>query len=568
MFQRKYYQFCLLASILTVFFFIFPRLSSAEPYFRDVTDAMKLDFRHINGFSAERRLVETMGSGGVLFDFDNDEDLDLYLVQGNSLSPSTETFPKNRLYRNDAGVFADITLSANVGDTGYGLGAVAADYDSDGDRDLYVTNLGKNVLYRNNGDGTFTDVTEDAQVGCPLLSASAAFADIDRDGDLDLYVCNYVEYALETDIPCYYKNRLRIYCGPNEYHGIADVLYRNNGDGTFTDVTKSAGVYEPTTRGLGVVFTDINGDGWVDIYVANDMSPNTLFINQGDGTFQEEGVLRGIAYNGDGLANGSMGIDAGDYDNDGDIDLWVSNFSLEANCLMQNDGDGYFEDVTFDTNLADPSFYSLGFGTRFIDFDNDGWLDLLVGNGHIWDNVKEIDPKLSYAQPVQLFHNQGGKQTDYIGFTEITTEAGLDKTPYVVRGMLFGDIDTDGDVDVVLCQSNRPTVILSNEVGNANAWLTVKLVGTNGNTDALGAQVQLEAGGMTLVREVICGASYLSGNDLRLTFGLGGAVQVDNLRIRWHNGSVQELGSVPVRQSITFSQYQGHSVLENMGEKF
>ena len=555
MFQRKYYQFCLLVSILTVFFFIFPRLSSAEPYFRDVTDAMKLDFRHINGFSAERRLVETMGSGGVLFDFDNDEDLDLYLVQGNSLSPSTETSPKNRLYRNDAGVFADITLSANVGDTGYGLGAVAADYDSDGDRDLYVTNLGKNVLYRNNGDGTFTDVTEEAQVGCPLLSASAAFADIDRDGDLDLYVCNYVEYALETDIPCYYKNRLRIYCGPNEYHGIADVLYRNNGDGTFTDVTKSAGVYEPTTRGLGVVFTDVNGDGWVDIYVANDMSPNTLFINQGDGTFQEEGVLRGVAYNGDGLANGSMGIDAGDYDNDGDIDLWVSNFSLEANCLMQNDGDGYFEDVTFDTNLADPSFYSLGFGTRFIDFDNDGWLDLLVGNGHIWDNVKQIDPKLSYAQPVQLFHNQGGKQTDYIGFTEITTEAGLDKIPYVVRGMLFGDIDRDGDVDVVLCQSNRPTVILSNEVGNANAWLTVKLVGTDGNTDALGAQVQVEAGGMTLVREVICGASYLSGNDLRLTFGLGGAVQVDNLRIRWHNGSVQELGGVPVRQFITFSQY-------------
>ena len=555
MFQRKYYQFRLLVSILTVFFFIFPRLSSAGPYFRDVTDAMKLDFRHINGFSAERRLVETMGSGGVLFDFDNDDDLDLYLVQGNSLSPSTETSPKNRLYRNDAGVFADVTKSANVGDTGYGLGAVAADYDSDGDRDLYVTNLGKNVLYRNNGDGTFTDVTEAAQVGCPLLSASAAFADIDRDGDLDLYVCNYVEYALETDIPCYYKNRLRIYCGPNEYHGIADVLYRNNGDGTFTDITKSAGVYEPTTRGLGVVFTDVNGDGWVDIYVANDMSPNTLFINQGDGTFQEEGVLRGVAYNGDGLANGSMGIDAGDYDNDGDIDLWVSNFSLEANCLMQNDGDGYFEDVTFDTNLAGPSFYSLGFGTRFIDFDNDGWLDLLVGNGHIWDNVKEIDPKLSYAQPVQLFHNQGGKQTDYIGFTEITTEAGLDKTPYVVRGMLFGDIDTDGDVDVVLCQSNRPTVILSNEVGNANAWLTVKLVGTDGNTDALGAQVQLEAGGMTLVREVICGASYLSGNDLRLTFGLGGAVQVDNLRIRWHNGSVQELGGVPVRQSITFSQY-------------
>ena len=551
MFQSKHCLFCL----LTFFLFTFPLLGSTEPYFRDVTDAMKLDFRHINGFSAERRLVETMGSGGALFDFDNDDDLDLYLVQGNSLSPSTEPPPKNRLYRNDNGIFVDITASANVGDASYGLGAVAADYDGDGNRDLYVTNLGKNVLYRNNGDGTFTDVTEQAQVGCPLLSASAAFADIDRDGDLDLYVCNYVEYALETDIPCYYKNTLRIYCGPNEYHGIADVLYRNNGDGTFTDITKSAGVYEPTTRGLGVVFTDVNNDGWVDIYVANDMSPNTLFMNQGNGTFREEGVLRGVAYNGDGLSNGSMGIDAADYDNDGDIDLWVSNFSLEANCLMQNDGSGYFEDVTFDTNLADPSFYSLGFGTRFIDFDNDGWLDLLVGNGHIWDNVKQIDAKMSYAQPIQLFHNQGGTPQNHTGFTEITAEAGLDKTHYVVRGMLFGDIDTDGDVDVILCQSNRPTVILSNEVGNENAWLTVKLIGTDDNTDAIGAQVQLETGGMTFLREVICGASYLSGNDLRICFGLGSASRVDNLQIRWHNGNVQELGELPIRQSITFSQH-------------
>lgn len=555
MFQRVYHPSCLLTYILTHFlFFILPLLSSAAPYFRDVTDAMRLDFRHVNGFSAERRLVETMGSGGALFDFDNDDDLDLYLVQGNSLSPSTEPLPKNRLYRNDAGIFVDVTASANVGDTGYGLGVVAADYDSDGYRDLYVTNLGKNVLYRNNGDGTFTDVTEQAEVGCPLLSASAAFADIDRDGDLDLYVCNYVEYALETDIPCYYKNQLRIYCGPNEYHGIADVLYRNNGDGTFTDITKSAGVYEPTTRGLGVVFTDVNSDGWVDIYVANDMSPNTLFINQGDGIFQEEGVLRGVAYNGDGLANGSMGIDAGDYDNDGDIDLWVSNFALEANCLMQNDGDGYFEDMTFDTDLADPSFYALGFGTRFIDFDNDGWLDLLVGNGHIWDNVEQIDAKQHYAQPVQLFRNQGGKQADYVGFTEITAAAGLDQTPYVVRGMLFGDIDTDGDVDVVLCQSNRPAVVLSNEVGNVNAWLTVKLVGADGNTDAIGAQVQVETDGMTLLREVICGASYLSGNDLRLTFGFGSATRIDNLQIRWHDGSVQQVGGVPIRQSITFLQ--------------
>ncbi len=555
MFQCKYYPSRFLISILTPFLlFIFTHLSNANPYFRDVTDVMKLDFRHVNGFSAERRLVETMGSGGALFDFDNDDDLDLYLVQGNSLSPSAVPMPENRLYRNDAGIFVDITASANVGDTGYGLGAVAADYNSDGHRDLYVTNLGRNVLYRNNGDGTFTDVTEQAQVGCPLLSASAAFADIDRDGDLDLYVCNYVEYALETDIPCYYKNSLRIYCGPNEYQGIADVLYRNNGDGTFTDITRQAGVYEPTTRGLGVVFTDVDNDGWMDIYVANDMSPNTLFMNQGDGVFQEEGVLRGVAYNGDGLANGSMGVDAGDYDNDGDVDLWVTNFALEANCLMRNDGEGYFEDVTFDTDLADPSFYALGFGTRFIDFDNDGWLDILVGNGHIWDNVRQIDAKQHYAQPVQLFRNRGGISQNGAGFTEITAEAGLDKTSYVVRGMLFGDIDTDGDMDVVLCQSNRPAIILSNEVGNVNAWLRVRLVGTDGNTDAIGAQVQVETDGTTLLREVICGASYLSGNDLCLTFGLGSATRVDTLQIRWHDGRIQQLGEMPIRQTITLSQ--------------
>ena len=221
---------------------------------------------------------------------------------------------------------------------------------------------------------------------------------------------------------------------------------------------------------------------------------------------------------------------------------------------MENDGDGYFEDVTFDTDLAEPSFYALGFGTRFVDYDNDGWLDLLVGNGHIWDNVKQIDATQSYAQPVQLFRNQGGRQADAITFTEITTEAGLNKTSYVVRGMLFGDIDIDGDVDVVLCQSNRPTVILSNEVGNANAWLAVKLVGIDGNTDAIGAQVQVETGGATLLREVICGASYLSGNDLHLTFGLGSATRVDNLQIRWHNGDVQRLGEIPVRQSITLLQ--------------
>ncbi|MBI1925091.1 CRTAC1 family protein [Candidatus Poribacteria bacterium] len=559
-----------LTSYLTCFliftFFICLLAEAAGPYFRDVTAEMGLDFRHVNGFSPERRLIETMGSGGALFDYDNDGDLDLYLVQGNYL-PQGALQNINRLYRNDGDHFTDVTAEAGVGDSGYGMGAVAADYDGDGDLDLYVTNFGQNVLYRNNGDGTFTDVTEGAGVGCPLLSTSAAYGDYDRDGDLDLYVCNYVEYSLETDVPCHFRD-MRIYCGPNEYHGIADTLYRNNGDGTFTDVTKESGVYEPTTRGLGVVFTDVNDDGWLDIYVANDMTPNTLFINQGDGRFREEGTLRGAAYNGDGIANGSMGVDAGDYDNDGDSDFWVTNFSLEANCLMQNDGNGYFYDTTFDVGLAVPSFYMLGFGTRFLDFDNDGWLDLFVGNGHIWDNVERIDPNLRYAEPVQLFRNRDGT------FMDITDEAGLGEKSYVVRGMLFGDIDNDGDVDVVLCQSNRPAVILRNEVGTpfqplprplsyeergegregGKAWLLVKLVGREGNLDAIGARVRLTANGMTQTREVICGASYLAGNDLRLLFGLGDAKAVERLEIRWPDGALQTLENLPTRQLLTVRQ--------------
>ncbi|MCH8292875.1 CRTAC1 family protein [Candidatus Poribacteria bacterium] len=507
---------------------------------------MGLNFQHVNGFSPERRLVETMGSGGALLDYDNDGDLDLYLVQGNEL-PKGNPNVVNRLYRNDGGYFTDVTIETGVGDSGYGMGAVAADYDGDGHTDLYVTNLGRNVLFRNRGDGTYADVTNQAGVACPQLSTSAAFADIDRDGDLDLYVCNYVQYTLENDAACYFKD-LRIYCGPNDYQGIADTLYRNNGDGTFTDITKAAGVFEPTTRGLGVVFTDVNNDGFIDIYVANDMTPNTLFVNQGNGKFREEGVLRGCAYNGDGIANGSMGVDAGDYDNDGDIDLWVTNFSLEANCIMENDGTGAFFDMTFDIGLAAPSFYALGFGTCFIDFDNDGWLDLIVGNGHIWDNVDQIDSKLDYSQPVQLFHNQRGI------FTDVTSKIGLDKNSYVVRGLLCGDIDNDGDTDIVLCQSNRPAVILRNEIGHQGKWLSVKLVGLDKNREAIGARVRLTANGITQTREVICGASYLAGNDLRLLFGIGDADQIEQLAVRWADASTQTFGPLTSQKFLVLRQ--------------
>ncbi len=530
---------CCLSGLLALWFSDL-LVAETDPYFRDVTAEMGLDFKHITGFSPERLFIESVGSGGVLFDYDNDGDLDLYFAQGNDpLEPSSNI--TNQLYRNDNGYFTDVTTAAGVGDSTYSMGAVAADYNGDGYLDLYVTNFGSNVLYHNNGDGTFTDVTQEAGVGCPLFSTSAAFADVDRDGDIDLYVCNYVEYSLDTDVPCYY-GEMRIYCGPQEYDGIADTFYRNNGDGTFTDVTGEIGVYETTMRGLGVVFTDLDNDGWLDIYVANDMTRNTLFINQKDGTFKEEAIVRGTSYNGDGLTNNSMGVDAADYDNDGDPDLYVTNFALETNCLMQNDGDGYFYDVTFEVGLAEPSFYSLGFGTRFLDFDNDGWLDLFVGNGHIWDNVEQIDPTHRYAQPAQLFRNQNGQ------FTDVTVEAGLSETAYVVRGMLFGDIDNDGDTDVVLCQANRPAVVLRNEVGSRRSWIMIELVGADGNRDAIGARVRLTANGLTQMREVICGASYLSGNDLRLLFGLGEADAVDQIEIRWPNGALQTMENLRTEQ--------------------
>ena len=519
---------------------------AASKYFSDITDEIGLDFRHVNGFSAERRFVEMVGSGGALFDYDNDGDLDLYLVQGNYL-PNPDSGLTNKLYRNDGHHLADVTKASGLGNNQYGIGVTTSDYDGDGYRDLYLTNFGSNVLYRNNGDGTFTDVTQIAGVTCPHLSTSAAWADIDLDGDLDLYVCNYVTYTVEDEKPCYFKD-IRIYCGPLEYPGITGRLFQNNGDGTFSDITIAAGVHEPESRGLGVVFSDLNNDGWIDIYVANDMTRNTIFVNQKNGTFLEEGVLRGVAYNGEGLINASMGVDARDYDNDGDIDLWMTNFSLEANCLLVNDGTGYFEDLSFDLGLAQPSFHLLGFGTLFMDYDHNGWSDLIVGNGHIWDNVRLVDATMTYAQPLQIFANSEGE------FEEKIDGTGLEQSSYVVRGLIRGDIDNDGDIDLVICQSNRPAVILRNEVGNRKSWIIFRLVGRGKNTDAVGTRIELSASGLVQTGEVISGASYLVSNDIRLHIGLGDADMLDKVTIRWPDGSMQTLNNIPARQILTLDQ--------------
>jgi hypothetical protein len=411
-----------------------------------------------------------MGAGGLFFDYNNDGHLDIYLVNSGSIvNPQVNASASNALYRNNGdGTFTDVTPSAGVKGRGYGMGCVAADYDNDGNTDLYITNLGENQLYRNNGDGTFTDVTEAAGVGDPRWSVSASFGDYDLDGDLDLYVANYLDYTLETAHPCYLQG-VHMYCGPHEYPGVRDTLYRNNGDGTFTDVTEAAGVAQ-AGKGLGVLFTDYNGDGYPDIFVANDAVEDFLYENNKDGTFTDAAKRVGVAYNSEGVTTASMGIANGDYDNDGLLDLFVTTFSLEVNSLFHNDGDGLYTMTTFDVGLAKPSFSVLGFGTQFLDCDNDGALDVFVANGHVWDNVAQITPSLAYKQPSQLFYNDGTGN-----FKEISDSAGgFFSQLRVARGTAVGDYDNDGDVDILVTYCSEPSALLRNNSINQNHWIRIQ----------------------------------------------------------------------------------------------
>ena len=527
--------------------------------FEDVTAEAGISFRHVNGATGQKFIPETLGSGVCVFDYDGDGLQDIHFVQSGRLPGFTPQGPlRSALYRNlGRGRFEDVTGKAGVGGPDrYGFGCVAGDVDGDGDQDLYVTYYGPNVLYRNNGDGTFTDVTEKAGVGNPLWGTSAALADADGDGDLDLYVANYVAFDEANNLYCG-ENRpgYRTVCHPRNFNPQPDVFYRNRGDGTFADVSAAAGIADTTGKGLGVVFGDYDGDGDQDIYVANDDTPNFLWKNRGNGAFEEVGIPVGTALSEDGVPQAGMGTDMADYDNDGRLDIFVTNLSEETNELYHNDGGGLFSDRTFVSGLGAPSLLDLGFGTFFFDCDNDGDLDLFVANGHIIDNISLYSDTITFEQRAALYRNVGGGRFERLAYPDA---APLGRR-YVGRGAVPFDYDDDGDEDIVLTQNDRAALLLRNVSSPAGHWVTLTLAGFPPNRDAVGARVTLQAGGAHLVRYARTASSYLSQGDHRLHYGLGSAGAIDGVVVRrpGRHGFSEEFTSVPVDHFVTLEQGKG-----------
>ncbi|MFC1525218.1 CRTAC1 family protein [Candidatus Latescibacterota bacterium] len=520
-----------------------------SPQFVETTQSAGIDFRYCNGATGRKYMPEPMGSGAAFFDWDGNGSLDLYIVNGAPLPPSpSEGAPGNALYSNRGdGTFWEVTGEAGVGDHGYGMGVAAGDYDNDGDQDLYITNYGPNVLYRNEGSQRFAEVTAAAGVGDAGWGSNTAFVDYDGDGDLDLYAANYLAFDPSDNRPCR-TGEVPVYCDPTVYRGQSGVLYRNQGDGTFADVTVAAGLYTDAGRQLGAVFGDCDNDGDADLFVANDLQPNFYFVNNGDGTFADTGVIAGLAYNEEGVAGSAMGADLGDYDNDGDTDVIVATFQWRPNTLYRNGGDGFFDDVTFAAHLGKESVPFLAMTAAFLDYDNDGHQDVFVANGHLDENVADYDPATSYAQRNQLFRNQGDGT-----FTEVSALAGPGlEVERVSHGAAFGDYDDDGDVDIFVSDSDTPhCTLLRNDGGNGNHYLTIKMMGTRSNRDGIGARVLAVAGDLVQTREVRSSYGYLSSNDVRVHLGLGEHSRVDRLEIRWPSGAVQVMVDVAADRQLT-----------------
>ena len=528
----------------------------------DTTRNTGIRFVHYDGSSGQKYIVETVTAGLALFDYDGDGDEDIYFLNGAPLRGSPPgPAPTNALYRNEGGwKFTDVTVAAGVGDTGFGLGVAAADYDNDGDVDLYVNNYGPNVLYRNNGDGTFSNATEIAGVGWGgQVGAGACFLDIDRDGDLDLYVANYVNFTYENHHIVWEKG-FPAYISPRGYQPEPDVLYRNNGDGTFSDASRESGIGLHAGTGMGMVCGDFDNDGDTDIFVLNDVAANFFFVNDGTGKFEETGLAAGTAYNGNGDETGSMGVDCGDYDNDGWLDLMMTCYQNELPVLYRNLGNGTFEDVTVAANAGDGAYPYVNWGVGLVDFDNDGDKDIFLANGHLQDNIDAYDDSTSYEARNILLMNQGDGR--FVNVSDLCGDGLLPKRS--ARGAVFDDLDADGTVDAVILNSRREPTVLKNE-SPAGHWIRLWLRGTRTNRDAVGTQVRITAGGRTWLDEVHSGRSYQSHYGLRLHVGLGPCDRVDRLEIRWLGGVVTVLEDVPADRVLTVVQ-EGSIVTRSVSE--
>jgi enediyne biosynthesis protein E4 len=523
--------------------------------FKDITAQAGLHFTHNNGAFGKKWLPETMGPGCAFLDYDNDGYPDILLVNGEDFPGHPRGTPSTlQLYHNNHnGTFTDVTRKAGLAVSMYGFGAAVGDYDNDGYDDIFVTALGQSHLFRNNGNGTFTDVTKSAGLWGPNeFSTSAAWVDYDRDGKLDLVVANYVQWSPQTDLYCTLDGARKSYCTPESYQGASARLWHNLGNGKFEDATQKAGLYDPTSKTLGIAILDYNGDGWPDILLSNDTQPNKLYLNKKGVSFEERGVAAGIAFSEDGVARAGMGVDAADYDRSGHPSIIITNFSNQMLSLYHNEGNGLFVDEAPRSEVGRATLVTLGFGCFFFDYDNDGWPDIFVADGHIENEIERVQKRVRYAEPPHLFRNLGGGK-----FTEVTQQMGTAfAAPKVARAVAYADVDNDGALDMLLTTNSGRPYLFHNE-GGTNHSLRVKLAGTKSNRDGIGAVVRITSGPDKQWQMLRSGSSYLSQSELVLTFGLATNTKADGLEVQWPSGQVDKISNIPADQTVTIQEGKG-----------